>query len=925
MIAQTLKGRKDAALFHRGRECLIIITVALLSAFWSAMAGADSLPPQINMYMNAEEREPGVIKTTVIDDAEVSKVTLFYRKPGENRYNSIDMKHRDDLYYRELKRELGVDGVVEYYILAQDAAGNETTQPAVNPQERPMQAALDANVNQSAEEVVLSSPEPGTMVVSGNQLVIVTFYKTDREVDMSTVRLRLDDRDRTREAQIQDNMVIWQPNYPLPDGTHTIEIIARDTKGNSIGPNIWTFQVKSKLQLPLGAKGNFFMGLQKDNRSNKSSGIVPLYNNRIDLGLEGEKNWFTWNAGMMLSSEDMSFLTSEKLAPSQPVSRFYFDARSRNFRVHFGDENPNFSDLSLNGIQVRGLSAAFKSNYFNVDFIRGYNLRDIGDEVEVVKGISTVTATSYVDQSGQVVNISSAPFQRIIQDTNGEYHVYEFAQGSFTRNVTALKLDVSPVRSRYATWNFGINLFTAEDDTTSLNYTYNDNLKNRYAQYTFANSQPDSFVTQYSPKKNWVGTFETALRFNNNRSIISAEFGGTMVTDNLFGVVTEDIKADLPSQISDNLFRFNGSTQTSFDKLKLKDNVGKGVLDAITSVYSIKLITPLAIPKLNSRFRGEMYRIPTHYVSLGNPNQKTDIGGYKLDLKTLALKDQVALDLGYEVYSDNLDSEQKQLGAPDNTGNPAQKDLTKDTKNASVTVSFRPQILPDYAPNMSIGYRTYTAVNNLDLANNTVVNPSDNSKIPDWGKKLDMYTSTLILTLGGVVPFGVQRHAATVSVSTMTIGDNRDVASYVKNESDNTTVMLNVNSAINPFPITLNTTLGKTGNKSYYQITPADSPPYRKGLTTGITMVNLVVTYKWFRDRRMSTLAGFGYIGSSNGDAGTYRIDNTKTTIRFEAEYKVNQMTAAGASLRFINFTDNANKANKFTEPIFGLTLRSNF
>jgi hypothetical protein len=925
MIAQTEKKRNNAASLLPRSAYLKIITFALLSVFWSTITRADSLPPQISSYMNTEEREPGVIKTTVMDDTMVSKVTLFYRKSGEIRYNSIEMKHREDLYYRELKRDLGIDGIVEYYILAQDAAGNETTQPSTNPQERPLQTALGANVNQSAEEVVLSSPEPGTTVVSGDQLVIVTFYKTDREVNMSTVRLKLDDRDRTREAMIQDNMVIWEPKYPLPEGSHTIEIIARDTKGNSIGPNIWTFEVKSKFQLPLGAKGNFFMGLQRDDRSNKSSGIVPLYNNRIDMGVEGEKDWLSWSAGMNLSSEDMSFLTSEKIGPTQPISRFYFEARSRNFRVHYGDENPNFSGLSLNGIQVRGISAAFKSNYFNVDVVRGYNLRDIGDDVELVQGISNVTASSYIDRSGQLVNISSVPFQRIVQDANGQYHVYQFAQGSFKRNVTALKIDISPVRSRYATWNFGVNLFTAEDDTTTLNYSYNDILKNRYAYYNFSNSRPDSFVTEYSPKKNWVGTFETALRFNNNRTVLSAEFGGTMVTDNMFGVVTPDIKDDLPSQISDKLFRFNGSTQTSFNKLQLKDDVGKGVLNAITSVYSIKLITPLAIPKLNSRFRGELYRIPTHYVSLGNPNQKTDIGGYKLDLKTLTLKDQVSIDLGYEAYSDNLNSEQKQYAAPDNTGTPTEKDLTKETKTAAVTVGYRPQILPDYAPNMSIGYRTYTAINNLDLIYNTVVNPG-NIKTPDWSKKLDLYTNTFIFTLGGIIPAGVQRHAATVSISTMAIGDNRDVASYVKNESNNTTVMLNVNSAINPFPITLNTTLGRTGNKSYYQISPTDgSSPYRKSLTTSITMINLAVSYKWFKDHRMNTLAGFGYIGSGNGDPGTYRIDNTKTTLRFETEYKVNQTTVTGVSLRYINFADKANKANKFTEPILGLTLRSNF
>jgi hypothetical protein len=916
--------REDAARFYPRRECLMIIPVVLLTILWNTMAGADSLPPQINPYMNTEEREPGVIKTTVIDDSQVSKVTLYYRKPGEIRYNSIDMKHRDDLYYREIKREFGVSGTVEYYFLAQDASGNQTTQPKINPEESPLRTALDSNVNQSADEVVLSSPEPGTLVVSGDQLVIVTFYKTDREVDMATVRFRLDDLDRSREAQIQDNMILWQPRYPLPDGGHTIEVIARDTRGNAIGPNIWTFQVKSKIQLPLGAKGNFFMGFQRDDRSNKSIGIVPLYNNRIDLGLEGEKNWFTWNAGVMLSSEDMSFLTSEKLGPTQPVSRFYFEGRSRNFRVHFGDENPNFSELSLNGILVRGLSASYRSNYFNADIVRGYNLRDIGDEVEVVQGVSNVTAATYVDQSGQVVNIANMPFQRIVQDANGQFHVYEFVQGSFTRNITALKLDVSPVRNRYATWNFGINLFTAEDDTTSLKYAYNDSLNTRYAYYNFSSSRPDSFVTEYNPKKNWVGTLQTSLRFNDNRSVISAEFGGTIVTDNLFGVVTDDLRSELPTEISDKVFRFNGSTQTSFDKKKLKDDVSQGILDALTSIYSFKLLTPLPIPKLDSRFRGEIYRIPTHYVSLGNPNQRTDIGGYKLELRSQVLKNQVSLDLGYEAYSDNQEGERQQFGARDNTGNPTQKDLTKDTKTANVTIGYRPQILPDYAPNISVGYRTYTAVNNLDLIYNTVVNPADQTNIPDWGKKLDLFTNTFMVILGGIVPVGEQRHAATVSVSTMAIGDNRSVASYLKNDSNNNTVMLNVNSAINPLPLSFSTTLGQTGNKSYF---PDQLTQTRTGLTTTINMVNLAATYKWFRDRRMSTLAGIGYIGSSNGASysDTHKLDNTKTTVRFELEYKVNQMTAAGASLRFINFSDSINKVNNFTEPILGITLRSNF
>ena len=900
-----------------GNAWLRIIYIALLFMVWSSISSADSQPPRILLNTVNEAIEPGIIKAMVMDDTGVSNVTLFYRKPGEVRYNSIEMKEKSDIWYRELKRDLGVDGTVEYYILAQDKSGNESTEPSVNPSERPLRAAMDEIVNQAAEEVVLSSPEAGTLIISGDQLVIVTFYKTDREVNMETVRIRIDDRDRTREAEIKGNMLVWSPRRPLPDGTHLVEVFASDTNGNNVGPNIWTFQVKSKIQLPMGTQGNFYMGFQHDDRSNDKTGAVPLWNNRIDLGLNGEKNWLSWEAGVMLSSEDTPFLTSEKLGGRQPINRYYATLRSRNLRLHFGDDNPNFSDLSVKGILVRGLSASFKSNRFNADFVYGYNKREIGEEIELVSGVyfrPGDVSGYYTDPSladSFRVDISSKPYQRIAIDSSNEYHVYDFSPGTFKRNVTALKLDTAPVRNKYVTWNFGVNLFSAEDDTTSLDYEQNADRMYRAPNDTL-------FMTGYSPKKNWVGTLETSVRFNNNKSILSAEFGGTMVTDNMFGVLSEDIKSEIPDQIKDEMFRFNGSTQTSFDKSKLKDSIGKGIGDALTSVYMLRLITPIPVPMVATRFKGEIYRIPTHYVSLGNPHQRTDIGGYKFDVKTLFLKDQVAVDLGYEAYSDNLAKERKQDGEFIKKFNTqvdsvrAQKDLTKDTNVANFSVTYRPRILPDYEPNVSIGYRTYTTANNLDLAYNLI------------SKQIDMSTNTLMLNLGATLPVGMQRHSGTLSISTMDIGDNRSVQSYEKNESNNTTVMLNVNSSLNPLPLSLNTTIGQTGNKSYYPVFSA-ADTSRKGVTTNITMLNLAATYSWFRDKRLSTTAGIGFIGSSSDGEDAYKVDNTKTTLRFEAEYKLNQMTVAGAQLRYVNYSDKVNSGMEYTEPVFGLTLRSNF
>jgi len=91
-------------------------------------------------------------------------------------------------------------------------------------------------------------------------------------------------------------------------------------------------------------------------------------------------------------------------------------------------------------------------------------------------------------------------------------------------------------------------------------------------------------------------------------------------------------------------------------------------------------------------------------------------------------------------------------------------------------------------------------------------------------------------------------------------------------------------------------------------------------------MVNLAGSYKWFRDKRFKTTVGFGYIGSSNGEAGTtYEVNNTKYSARLEADYKFSRMASVGGMVKFINFTDSVNSGNDYTEPIIGIDLRSNF
>ena len=134
---------------------------------------------------------------------------------------------------------------------------------------------------------------------------------------------------------------------------------------------------------------------------------------------------------------------------------------------------------------------------------------------------------------------------------------------------------------------------------------------------------------------------------------------------------------------------------------------------------------------------------------------------------------------------------------------------------------------------------------------------------------------------------------------------------------------MNVNSTLNPLPLMINTSFGRTGNDTYY---PLADKSGRKQISTAINMLNLSGSYKWFRDKRFKTTVALGYIGSSNDEGGsTYEINNTKTSIRFEVDYKFSRMASAGGMIKYIKFSDSVNKASDYTEPIIGLNLRSNF
>lgn len=91
-------------------------------------AQTDSTPPTIvhtPLDVPMELDEPFLVHATVSDDVAVAHVRLFFRAEGADAYRSIEMTPgKDDSYTGTIPAHRRSDRAIEYFIQAEDSAGN---------------------------------------------------------------------------------------------------------------------------------------------------------------------------------------------------------------------------------------------------------------------------------------------------------------------------------------------------------------------------------------------------------------------------------------------------------------------------------------------------------------------------------------------------------------------------------------------------------------------------------------------------------------------------------------------------------------------------------------------------------------------------------------------------------------------------------
>ena len=135
-------------------------------------------------------------------------------------------------------------------------------------------------------EVLALSPEPGERVPEEAVLVAASFVDRGAELDPGSVRVEVDGRDVTPEAEVSAEVVTWRPRQALPPGLHRVTVTARTRGGAAIPPATWAFKVESTSEtvaarLQPGATGTGFSRFQgsvtfEGSSFNVSPGRAPI-------------------------------------------------------------------------------------------------------------------------------------------------------------------------------------------------------------------------------------------------------------------------------------------------------------------------------------------------------------------------------------------------------------------------------------------------------------------------------------------------------------------------------------------------------------------------------------------------------------------------------------------------------------------------
>ncbi len=303
---------------------------------------------------------------------EVAEARVWYCEYGSEYYDFVDMYPISREYSAYIPLDQLAAERIEYFIEFVMVDGSTITYPALDPDINPVVVVVEGalGAGEVTPPLVVLSPDRGSIWRDNEVQLVVSLNQNVRLMNASTIRVKVDGRDRTGSMHITNDLIIGTLTR-LKDGPHTVGIYLANSDGYELIEE-WTFRIilpkiiASRQQEYLHGDVHFSGVTQNVNDEALSVG-------QETIRLRGNYKKLSYEVKGRFSSQENKTL--------QPQHNYMATVATPHARIKVGDINPHYNRLVLYGRRVRGVEMQFDFKYFKMQLIHGDMRRAVDSRV----------------------------------------------------------------------------------------------------------------------------------------------------------------------------------------------------------------------------------------------------------------------------------------------------------------------------------------------------------------------------------------------------------------------------------------------------------------------------------------------------------------------------------------------------------------
>ena len=314
------------------------------------------MPPE-----NPSAGESVTLIVSLFSDARLMEAKLFSRESNTLNFTEEELSFSGSTWEFTVPSNRITQAGLEYAIIIRLDDGSTLAFPRSDPLKNPYNLVIgpprqgsrsferrksyfvDA-VDFESKDFLVLSPEPGSTIVPGDEVIAVSFFNIP-DIDTTSIKITLDRVDFTPLASIGGGIISLLPGELNP-GPHSIIVESRTKYNEQIRPLTWIFNTAAGEWSVLDEIS--FDGKLDGRLSSQASESQVINYSEVTGKFNVDVDWAGFKGSVRLNTRDNPYV--------QPLNRFsgrLFLGKYLN--IYTGDYFPSISPYLIDGRRVRGM------------------------------------------------------------------------------------------------------------------------------------------------------------------------------------------------------------------------------------------------------------------------------------------------------------------------------------------------------------------------------------------------------------------------------------------------------------------------------------------------------------------------------------------------------------------------------------------